>query len=78
MDPAVKAVLESCIAENEADRHVSNLQVDLDIHVRSLFIQLHVHVYASLEFHVFTMRSQFVEAVLNMPISSRLHVRCNK
>ncbi|XP_033104012.1 uncharacterized secreted protein ARB_06907-like [Anneissia japonica] len=26
VDPATKAILEACIAENEADRHVSNLQ----------------------------------------------------
>ena len=29
VDPAIKAVLEACITENDADRLVSNLQVNL-------------------------------------------------
>ena len=27
IDPAVKSVMEACIAENEADKHASNLKV---------------------------------------------------
>ena len=29
VDPATKAVMEACIAENEADKHASNLKVGL-------------------------------------------------
>lgn len=29
IDPAVKSVMEACIAENEADKHASNLKVTI-------------------------------------------------
>ena len=30
-DPAVKAILEACVAENDADKHTSNLHVSIGL-----------------------------------------------
>ena len=40
VDPATKAVMEACIAENEADKHASNLKVSLTICIITLLLQL--------------------------------------
>lgn len=39
--PEVKAILEACIAENDADKHVSNLHVC----IKSWWLLLFVHCY---------------------------------
>lgn len=44
-DPAVKYVMEACIAENDADRHVSNIQVHIAMFPVSRFTVLLVVIY---------------------------------